>query len=672
MFRNFFSKVYRSLTSDHCALSIAVALSAIFFVVYSYFSVLRYDSLSATAWDLGLHAQVLSSYISGKSFYSFLLGENLLAIHFQPFIFFLVPLYKVFPTPISLLILQSFFLSFSAVILFDLSFRILKKRITDLRYSLLISSMISLAYLISPLTFGSVMFDFHFLSFLPFFYFLAIDLFLIGKKIIHLVSLALIVSLHSNFIYIVAFLLVFEFYLMRREADYLEWKPNKSRKYQLTVLFLSFVALFIYLILSGLAKGMILVGFHEGLSMGLSHLPLLPPTSQIESAASTPIGLLITLFRSPAYVLGFVGTNYLSKIYFFLIVIGTTGIISILYLPALIPIIPFLSFAIFSGYSPYYILGYQYSSMIQPMFYVALPFSVIWLMDWIGKAKAARLKKLSKNYVPGIAAVVIASILISIPFSPISPQSIYVGDSHGNLYSVYDYKSTPALNFILEVRKDIPTNAYILTQNNIMPYFSNYVHADSTPYSNTIGSNLGNFSYVVVQSSNSWANSYSLGSSLNSYANSYLQNGWKIMAEYSDYSILIIRKGQLTAPETIIPLNESLEFHSDQSAVSGNNISEKGYLFIPDLLPGNYTISLNVPEGNSAYRYKSEINISANLNTITKNSTAYVNLSTTSSGRVRFNLLTNYILQNVIITVHTVNMPPNMFLEQARIVQVIS
>ena len=438
----------------------------------------------------------------------------------------------------------------------------------------------------------------------------------------------------------------------------------------MTVLFLSFVALFIYLILSGLAKGIILVGFHEGSSMGLSHLPLLPPTSQIESAASTPIGLLITLFRSPAYVLGFVGTNYLSKIYFFLIVIGTTGIISILYLPALIPIIPFLSFAIFSGYSPYYILGYQYSSMIQPMFYVALPFSVIWLIGRIEKAKAARLKKLLKNYVPWITAVVIASILISIPFSPISPQSIYVGDSYGHLYSVYDYKSTPALNFILEVRKDIPTNAYILTQNNIMPYFSNYVHADSTPYSNTIGSNLGNFSYVVVQPSSSWANYHSVGFSLDSYANSYLQKGWKIMAEYSDYSILIIKKGQLTAPETIIPLNESLEFHSDQSAGLGDNNSSKGYLFIPDLLPGNYTVSLSGPKGNSAYLFESEVAITAELSTTIKNSTTYANFSTTSYGVVRFNLSTNFILQNIIIMVDMVNIPFNMYLGQARIIQV--
>ena len=143
------------------------------------------------------------------------------------------------------------------------------------------------------------------------------------------------------------------------------------------------------------------------------------------------------------------------------------------------------------------------------------------------------------------------------------------------------------------------------------------------------------------------------------------------MAEYSDYSILIIKKGQLTAPKTIIPLNEFLEFHSDQSVVSGDNISERGYIFIPDLLPGDYIISLNALEGNSAYRYKSEINISANLNTITKNSTTYVNLSITSSGEVRFNLSTNYILQNVIIMVHTVNMSLNMFLEQARIIQVI-
>ncbi|MCW6168962.1 MAG: DUF2079 domain-containing protein [Thermoplasmatales archaeon] len=672
MFKNFLVKVYRSLTSDHCALSFAIALSAIFFVVYSYFSVLRYDSSNATAWDLGLHAQVLSSYLDGKFFYSFLLGKSLLAIHFQPFIFFLVPLYKVFPTPISLLILQSFFLSFSAVILFDLSFRIFKKRITDLRYSLLISFVLTLSYLISPLTFGSVMFDFHFLSFLPFFYFLAIDSFLTGKKITHLGSLALIVSLHSNFVYIVACILIFEFYLMRKGADYLEWKPMKTRNYQLMILLSSFVVLFIYLILSGLAKGIILVGFHKGLLMGLSHLSLLPPTSQVESAASTPIGLLIALFKSPAYVLGFVGANYLSKVYFFFIVIGTTGIISILYLPALIPIIPFLPLAIFSAYSPYYILGYQYSSMIQPIFYVSLPFSVIWLIGRIGKVKTAKFKNILKNYKPGIAAVIIASTLISIPFSPISPQGIYVGDSYGHLYSVYGYRSSPALNFLLEIRKDIPANAYILTQNNLMPYFSNYLHADSTPYSNTIEPNLGNFNYVIVQSSSSWASYSSVGYSLDSYANSYLQDGWKIMAEYSDYSILIIKKGSLSVPEAIIPLNESLTFHSSQSAGLVDNSLSKGYLFIPDLLPGNYTVSLRAPKGNSAYLFDSEVTISAKLSTTIKNSAIYTNFSTTSYGGVRFNLSTNYILQNIIITVDTINTPFNMYLGQARIIQVIA
>ena len=672
MLKNFLIKVRRSLTSDHCALSIAISLSAIFFIVYSYFSVLKYDSLSATAWDLGLHAQVLSSYLDGKFFYSFLLGKSLLAIHFQPFIFFLVPLYKVFPTPISLLILQSFFLSFSAVILFDLSFRVLKKRITDLRYTLLISFVLTLSYFISPLTFGSVMFDFHFLSFLPFLYFLAIDSFLTGKKITHLVSLALIVSLHSNFVYIVACILIFEFYLMRKGTNYLEWKPTKSRNYQLMILLSSFVVLVTYLILSGLTKGIILVGFHKGLLIGISHLSLLPPTSQVESAASTPIGLLIALFKSPTYVLGFVGANYLSKVYFFLIVIGTTGIISILHLPALIPIIPFLSLAMFSGYSPYYILGYQYSSMIQPILYVSLPFSVIWLIERIGKVKTAKFKRILKNYKSGIAAVIIASTLISIPFSPISPQGIYVGDSYGHLYSVYGYRSTPALNFLLEIRRDIPTNAYILTQNNLMPYFSNYLHADSTPYSNTVEPNLGNFSYVIVQSSSSWASFSSVGYSLDSYANSYLQDGWKITAEYSNYSILIIQKDPLRAPEAIIPLNESLTFHSNRSDMLGDNTSSKGYLLIPDLLPGNYTVLLSASKGDSAYLFASQVTITAELNTTIKNSTTYENFSTISYGGVRFNLSTNYILQNIIITVDTVNTSFNMYLGQARIIQVLA
>jgi uncharacterized membrane protein len=84
-------------------------LAAVMFAVYTTISVFRYLRMDPGSWDLGiyteyvrqlagLHAPVVT--IKGTGF-------NLLGDHFQPIVALIAPFYRIFPTPVTLLVAQA-------------------------------------------------------------------------------------------------------------------------------------------------------------------------------------------------------------------------------------------------------------------------------------------------------------------------------------------------------------------------------------------------------------------------------------------------------------------------------------------------------------------------------------------------------------------------------------
>ena len=84
-------------------------IAAVTFGVYTTISVFRYLRMDPGSWDLGiyteyvrqlagLHAPVVT--IKGAGF-------NLLGDHFQPIVALVVPFYRIFPTPVTLLVAQA-------------------------------------------------------------------------------------------------------------------------------------------------------------------------------------------------------------------------------------------------------------------------------------------------------------------------------------------------------------------------------------------------------------------------------------------------------------------------------------------------------------------------------------------------------------------------------------
>ncbi len=159
--------------SGNSYIYISILVAAIFSILFSYYSIMKAITINAYGFDLGLYSQALYSAIHGHFFYTALLGQSYLAEHFSPFLFLLVIPYYFYPSPYTLLILQSVFLSFSIIPLYYISKITMYSAREKSGYPKnieLLSLVLAIAFILSPLTESPVYFDFHLMVFLPFFF----------------------------------------------------------------------------------------------------------------------------------------------------------------------------------------------------------------------------------------------------------------------------------------------------------------------------------------------------------------------------------------------------------------------------------------------------------------------------------------------------------------------
>ncbi|KUM72031.1 DUF2079 domain-containing protein [Streptomyces curacoi] len=92
-------------------------LAVVLFVGYSIVSVGRYRQLGQRSWDLGIFEQVIRSYAHLQAPIADLKGPgfNILGDHFSPVTALLAPLYRLFPSPVTLLLAQAALFALSAV-----------------------------------------------------------------------------------------------------------------------------------------------------------------------------------------------------------------------------------------------------------------------------------------------------------------------------------------------------------------------------------------------------------------------------------------------------------------------------------------------------------------------------------------------------------------------------
>ncbi|MET9698281.1 DUF2079 domain-containing protein [Streptomyces sp. NPDC006529] len=102
-------------------------LAAVLFAAYTLLSVLRYARLETMSWDLGIFEQAVRAYAHLQAPVVDLKGPGtrILGDHFSPVTALLAPFYRLFPTPVTLLVAQAALFALSAVPVTRASVRLL-------------------------------------------------------------------------------------------------------------------------------------------------------------------------------------------------------------------------------------------------------------------------------------------------------------------------------------------------------------------------------------------------------------------------------------------------------------------------------------------------------------------------------------------------------------------
>ncbi|AGO61914.1 DUF2079 domain-containing protein [Ferroplasma acidarmanus] len=526
-------------------LAFLVAIS--FAIAYSIFSIRQYYSLGTSAFDLGLNAQELYSFLHTGSFYTSLMGENALAQHFTLFKFIEVPLYYLFPSPITLMIFEDIFIALAGYIVYLISTNLLKDHIKSEKILFLVSIGFLLSYEFSPFSESLVSFSFHNMAFLPFFFLLAFYSFLAERRILHIVSIIFIISLHANFVYIVGVLLLYEFLFLHtyRGKKINTWfvrNTNSRRIASVSIFILAIVLLYGYILLAGIIKLRI---------AGISSFSILPTTGETGTPAGSPIGLILLLIEKPGEFISIISSNHGEKVFFINLLLKSN-----LYLPFFSPMslilsIPYMLYAIPSSYASYYQLGYQYFAMLLGAIYISAIMGAYNLIR-LGKymyhhSKQLRLK-LQKilSYKPERTGIAIVSILIvlvlviSLPYGILAPLELEQTPPGSVMNDINKEIPCGSATYLINMSGYLPKNAYILTENTLMPYFSNYLHVYVSPYTPGYYMNLSKYQYIIIQNNSFWA-TYGGNYSLQNIVNDGLTNSnYTIIDIYVPGNIMIL------------------------------------------------------------------------------------------------------------------------------------
>jgi uncharacterized membrane protein len=408
------------------------------------------------AWDLGIFAQAFWTTVNyGKFFYytpELLVNPSgsFFGIHFSPIIFLALPIYAIYPTPQTLLILQSLVLALGVVPLYKLSMHILRCRIASLFFVF--------AYLLYPPLQGINWFDFHTQIFLPLFF--LSSMYFLEKQSWKMYFLFIVLSLscEEHAALIVSFIGFFVA-LQHRTRFRLIFK-NKNFK---DIIFLVAVgtvtlAIFWYLIVMWIRDTFFALN------------PLFLSTFKASAnwsvlGAPDPIMIPIYIFLYPQRAIAALGYDFLLKLGYLVILFGPLAFKPLSRIKYLLPTVPWFVYAFFSNYQPYYMIYFQYPAYVIAFIFVAAVHST------------------SKSSSPGfeIKKLVVMFLCSLITFSVVSPISPIVN-------MLYPEQGTEPITrheqFIHTILTYVPPNASIITQSNLFPHVSGRLDAYVIP---TIG-----------------------------------------------------------------------------------------------------------------------------------------------------------------------------------------
>lgn len=163
-------------------------LTAIYIFIFSVISIIKYNLFLYSAYDLALFNQTLWNTFHQAPFWiSVTFPHIYLYDHIDGWLALILPIYGLFRHPITLLILQSFFLGIAGIPLYFIAQHFWETKKENFAFG------VAILWLLNPFVHNINLFEFHILSFFPFFLFSAIYAYLKNNKLLYAIMFALAV-----------------------------------------------------------------------------------------------------------------------------------------------------------------------------------------------------------------------------------------------------------------------------------------------------------------------------------------------------------------------------------------------------------------------------------------------------------------------------------------------
>lgn len=441
--------------------------------LFSVLTTLRYYAFKTRAWDLGIFTQSLWTTLYADKFLYHTCelfinpSGSFFGVHFSPILFFILPLYRLLTAPETLLVVQSFILALVAVPIYKLAREYAGGRTVGLVFAAV--------YLMYPATQFVNWYDFHVQAFLPLFF--AWTIYYVTKenwpRYFLFIFLSLMVEEHAAWITF-AMGLYIAWKNRRQVVSTLLRKPSEKKYFLIALATLVISGVWYWFTLWQRSTFFPVNPAALEESLGSPNFSILGATDPLQ------IPILVVIRPWNAFqALAFDGH---IKLLYLALLFGPLAFFSFKAPSALIPSLPWFGFSLLSQTLAHHALGHQYDTYVISFIF------------------AAGIFGLGKNYLKtstlagirgSLKKIVAFSLVFFVIASPLCPVVNILFPSFTSI-SIGEHELK--LNEVLSM---IPSNASILTQDNIFTQVSHRVDAYVVP-DRFIGSGINNLTVDFV------------------------------------------------------------------------------------------------------------------------------------------------------------------------------
>ncbi len=425
-------------------------LSIFLFVGFSIYLSLLYQSFWLTGADFGAYIHMFESTLSGNGW----LEQGKYTVrgpessywggHFTVTLLAFLPIYALFPSPYTLLVIKSFLLAASIPMVWFLA----RSHIESDR----VAGLLTASYALNPFLWSAWLFDFQEQILLPILIFAAYYAYAKRRYIAFLVLLTLILLTNEFMVLLTAGFLV--------GLAITAYRGDRLRK-EAPVFG---VALVIVLAVRTIANWAIA---QHSRASGLPTAVISPPLQAFVEGSRVSIGKLISIVLAhPELLVDSIAVSIFDKVVFLVLLFLPVLFVAAVDEVTLGALIPFMGFAwVFAGRDVYYTFGAHYPLYLLPFIYIGA-IRVLSRVDTASVVETESARASARTVLSGLLALVLV-------------VNLAVGVAMGAQINAVP-QTGEHTELLHEAIDEIPENASLLTQNDIFPHVAERENATFT------------------------------------------------------------------------------------------------------------------------------------------------------------------------------------------------